>query len=76
MPGPNGELHGRVAWVTGSSRGLGRVVAELRERLLAYRDPATGEAVVTAVHRREDMYHGPHASGGPDLLVETGPRCA
>ena len=25
-----------------------------------------------AVHRREDIYHGPHADGGPDLLVETG----
>lgn len=49
-----------------------RVVAELRERLLAYRDPRTGEPVVAAVHRREDIYHGPFAEGGPDLLVETG----
>ena len=48
-----------------------RVVAELRDRLLAYRDPRTGAAVVTAVHRREDIYHGPHAQGGPDLLIET-----
>jgi predicted AlkP superfamily phosphohydrolase/phosphomutase len=48
-----------------------RVVAELRERLLGYRDPRTGEAIVTAVHRREDIYHGPYAAGGPDLLVET-----
>jgi len=48
-----------------------RLVAELRERLLAYRDPRTGGAVVEAVHRREDIYHGPHASGGPDLLIET-----
>jgi predicted AlkP superfamily phosphohydrolase/phosphomutase len=48
-----------------------RVIAELRDRLLAYRDPATGAAIVTAVHRREDIYSGPHASGGPDLLVET-----
>ena len=43
-------------------------VAELRERLLAYRDPKTGEAVVTAVHRREDIYRGPHAEAGADLL--------
>jgi predicted AlkP superfamily phosphohydrolase/phosphomutase len=48
-----------------------RVRDELRERLLAARDPATGEPVVTAVHRREDIYHGPHAEGGADLLVET-----
>jgi len=48
-----------------------RTVAELRARLLAYRHPRTGEPVVTAVHRREDIYHGPHAGNGPDLLVET-----
>jgi predicted AlkP superfamily phosphohydrolase/phosphomutase len=48
-----------------------RVVAELRERLLAFRDPRSGERVVDAVHRREEIYHGPHVAGGPDLLVET-----
>ena len=48
-----------------------RVVGELRERLLAYRDPRTGEPIVTAVHRREEIYHGPCAEAGPDLLVET-----
>ena len=48
-----------------------RVVTELRDRLLAYRDPRTGEPVVTAVHRRDEIYHGPCAEGGPDLLVET-----
>jgi predicted AlkP superfamily phosphohydrolase/phosphomutase len=47
------------------------LVAELRERLLAFRDPRTGEPVVDAVHRREEIYHGPHAEGGPDLLIET-----
>jgi predicted AlkP superfamily phosphohydrolase/phosphomutase len=48
-----------------------RTIAELRSRLLAYRHPRTGEPVVSAVHRREDIYHGPHADGGPDLLIET-----
>jgi len=48
-----------------------RVREELRQALLAYRDPTTGEPVVTAVHRREDIYQGPFADGGPDLLVET-----
>jgi predicted AlkP superfamily phosphohydrolase/phosphomutase len=48
-----------------------RVIAELRQRLLAFRDAKTGEPIVTAVHRREDIYQGPHAAGGPDLLVET-----
>jgi len=47
------------------------VVEELRERLLAYRDPATGEPVVRAVHRRDEVYRGPCRDEGPDLLVET-----
>ena len=47
------------------------VVENLRARLLAFRDPATGAPVLTAVHRREEAYRGPHADGGPDLLVET-----
>src|SRR5262245_58259604 len=46
-------------------------VETLRARLLAYRDPETGDSVVTAVHRREEAYTGPYADGGPDLLVET-----
>ncbi len=48
------------------------VCEELRERLLAYRDPRTGEAVVTAVHRRDEVYRGPYCDEGPDLLLETG----
>jgi predicted AlkP superfamily phosphohydrolase/phosphomutase len=48
-----------------------RTVEELRERLLAFRDPSTGAAVVTAAHRREEAYSGPYVANGPDLLVET-----
>jgi predicted AlkP superfamily phosphohydrolase/phosphomutase len=48
-----------------------RTIEALRAKLLAYRHPRTGAPVVAAVHRREDIYHGPHADGGPDLLVET-----
>jgi predicted AlkP superfamily phosphohydrolase/phosphomutase len=48
-----------------------RVVEELQEQLLAARDPKTGESIVAAVHRRDDIYHGPCAAGGPDLLIET-----
>jgi predicted AlkP superfamily phosphohydrolase/phosphomutase len=50
-----------------------RTVTELRERLLAFRHPRTGRPVVTAVHRREEIYRGPHAAGGPDLVIETAP---
>ncbi len=48
-----------------------RVLARLRERLLAFRDPQTGEAIVTAVHRRDEAYRGPYSEDAPDLLIET-----
>ena len=33
-------------------------------------DPATGRRVVRAVHRREDLYHGPYVDQAADLLIE------
>lgn len=40
--------------------------AEARE----LRDPFDGEAVVTAVHRRDELFDGPHAGLCPDLVLE------
>ncbi len=51
-----------------------QVCEEVREGLLALTDPETGEQVVKAVHRREDVYTGPYVDGAPDLLVETHAR--
>ncbi|MFN8545938.1 MAG: alkaline phosphatase family protein [Candidatus Binatia bacterium] len=62
------EPHGVVA----PGAEYDRVVETLREKLLRFRDPKTGAPVVTAVHRREEVYCGPHCDEGPDLLVETG----
>ena len=46
----------------------------LRERirgiLLNLTDPATGSHVIRAVHRREDVYHGPYVEQAADLLIE------
>ena len=42
---------------------------ELRERLLAFRDPATGERVMHRVERWEDLYQGPFANRAPDLIA-------
>lgn len=47
-----------------------RVVADIIERLSTLEDPDTGERVVDAVYRREELYHGPYAHLGPDLCVE------
>jgi predicted AlkP superfamily phosphohydrolase/phosphomutase len=43
-------------------------VAELLgDRLV---DPGTGEAMVAAAHRRDDIYSGPHVYKGPDIVLE------
>jgi len=46
------------------------VAAAIRERLLAWRHPTTGAAVVEAVYRRDALYHGPAVAEAPDLVVE------
>jgi predicted AlkP superfamily phosphohydrolase/phosphomutase len=43
--------------------------AELAARLAGLRGPA-GEPIVAAVHRREDLFHGPELGRIPDLVVE------
>lgn len=45
-----------------------RLIAEL----LALRDPETGEQVVRAVHRREELYEGPFLDLLPDLVFDLG----
>jgi predicted AlkP superfamily phosphohydrolase/phosphomutase len=54
------------------------LVDEIRQKLLAYRDPTTGLPVIKAVYRREDVYHGKMADTAPDLIVgyDRGYRCS
>jgi predicted AlkP superfamily phosphohydrolase/phosphomutase len=33
-------------------------------------DPETGEKMVAKVHRRDEIYTGPHAERGPDIVLE------
>lgn len=42
---------------------------ELIARLLAWRDPADGQAVVNAVYRSRDVQWGPHMHRAPELIV-------
>jgi predicted AlkP superfamily phosphohydrolase/phosphomutase len=42
---------------------------EISQKLLAYRDPETGQPVVTTVYKARDIYHGDQVSKAPDLLV-------
>jgi predicted AlkP superfamily phosphohydrolase/phosphomutase len=46
------------------------LIAHISERLLALADPISGEPVVKAVHRAQEVYHGPFADQAPDLIVE------
>jgi predicted AlkP superfamily phosphohydrolase/phosphomutase len=42
----------------------------IAEKALELRDPRTGEPIVSAVHRREDLFEGPELAKVPDLLIE------
>ncbi len=42
---------------------------EIREKLLAVRDPLTGDPVIASVHRAEDVYTRPDLSKAPDLII-------
>lgn len=44
-------------------------VAELTEALQGAEDPETGERVVEQVYTRDDLYSGPFADMGPDLVA-------
>ena len=45
-------------------------VSELIEYLVADRDPINGRPILNAVHRGEDLYHGPSIEKRPDLVIE------
>ncbi len=43
---------------------------EIAKALRELRDPASGRAIVAAVHRREELFSGPHVDRVPDIVVE------
>lgn len=45
------------------------LLAELSRKLLEFRDPQDGKPVVKHVYRADQVYQGPMASTGPDLVV-------
>ncbi|MBI1825472.1 MAG: alkaline phosphatase family protein [Planctomycetes bacterium] len=42
---------------------------EISAKLLSVRDPANGLPIVKEVYRADQVYHGPYAAAGPDLIV-------
>ena len=39
-------------------------------QLALWRNPLTGQRMVKHVHRREELYAGPHVDQAPDLMIE------
>ena len=46
------------------------LLAELDSELAELRDPRTGERVIAATHRRDEVYSGPHSGLAPDVMVD------
>ncbi len=59
------EAHGIVE--PGSS--AEKLMAEIRDKLLAVRDPKTDLPVITRMDIASEVYQGPYARSGPDMLV-------
>ncbi|MFB6076700.1 MAG: hypothetical protein ABEK12_01050, partial [Candidatus Nanohaloarchaea archaeon] len=56
--------YGRISLLDPSKRD------EIKAKLLDLEDPETGEPVFETVHQQEEVYHGPVADQGPDLIPE------
>jgi predicted AlkP superfamily phosphohydrolase/phosphomutase len=45
------------------------LMAEIRDKLLEIRDSKTGQEIITRVDLASEVYQGPYAQSGPDMLV-------
>jgi predicted AlkP superfamily phosphohydrolase/phosphomutase len=61
-------------FVTAPAHERDAVCRQVIEALTAARDPETGERIVEAAHRREDVYRGDQVSRLPDVLIDFGDR--
>lgn len=46
-----------------------RILREIKEKLLGVKDPQSGFPVITRVDVATEVYRGPYAQSGPDLIV-------
>ena len=49
---------------------VNETVSRIKEALLTLRDSSNGRQIVKAVHRKRELYWGPHARDMPDLIIE------
>lgn len=59
-----------------SGREYQQVREVLQQELSAWKDPDTGEAIVTRVSKKEDIYTGEYLFKAPDLIIEYRPGYA
>lgn len=45
------------------------ILDEISEKLLAIRDPKTGDRVISRIYKSEDVYTGPYVKNAPDLII-------
>lgn len=62
--------HGRFVRGTVEPEEREPLIKELREYLLNDRDPVTGEPIIQALHRGEEVFEGPFVDHCPHLVVE------
>ena len=46
------------------------LLRDVISRMLEWKDPWTGRRICKAIHRREEIYHGPYTDQAPDLTIE------
>ena len=59
------EVHGTISPGTEADKLCDKLISQLT----AFTDPQTGEQVISHVYRANEIYSGPYASDGPDLVV-------
>lgn len=64
------NLAGREEEGTVAPEDADGLLDEIAAGLLAVRDPATGEAVFAAAHKRDEIFRGPSADMAPDLMLD------
>jgi predicted AlkP superfamily phosphohydrolase/phosphomutase len=47
-----------------------RLAEEIKQKLLAYRDPDTDQPVLEDVYLAKEIFHGPHMADAPDLQLD------
>ena len=52
-----------------------KIRSELAQKLMKIRDPRTGDLIVSAVYKREEIYRGDYLENAPDLVFELKEGC-